>query len=81
VEEVEQLGAPGHFTGEGELSLFAQGVDGAGFTGVGAPGEDDFGDAGGGTFGHFGGRNFEVGVVVVDAHGFFGEVFDKSRCL
>jgi hypothetical protein len=81
VKEVEQLGATGHFAGEGELSLFAEGVDGAGFACIGAPGEDDFGDAGCGTFDHFGGRNFEVGVVVVDAHGFFAEVFDKSRCL
>ena len=34
MKEVEKLGATGHFTGIGQLPLFAQGVNGRGFTGV-----------------------------------------------
>jgi hypothetical protein len=68
VKEVQQLGAPGHFAGVGQLALFAQGVDGGGFACVGSACKDDLGYAGARTFRHFGGGNLEVGVVEIDGH-------------
>ena len=67
-EEIEQLGAPWHFAGIGQLALFAQCVDGGGFSGVGAAGKNDFWYAGAWTFVHAGCGNLEMCVVEIDCH-------------
>ena len=70
-EKIDQLGAARGFTGTGESDLAREGVDGAGFTGVGAAGKRHFAQAVVGTVAQTGGTDGEVGSLIVHGSAFY----------